>query len=315
MRKFAIWLATRIGLRTLRWRRLVQREAHYLVATFGPDETEAFLRAGVPPDLTNQSRDTFFVLGNGESSNALTQKDFAAIAGGFSVGLNAWPIHPFVPDAYAFELFEGADREKDEFEFLVALASKKARKGNRALWLLRPRPAEMDRLEELRARLPGLAFQVYGRVNVATNSLDELDSELDKSLAFLKNDISRVEIVIDNGSSVVRMISLALLRGFRKIVLVGVDLNDGAYFWYSDCFVHRYGDFRGVCRRRPGEGKDTLSTDTRPFSAFDFIAALDRVARKNFGAEIFVASASSALAKVLKVYDFSIPAGEERIEG
>jgi hypothetical protein len=246
----------------------------------------------------------FFVLGNGESVNYLDELQFQFIGRHFSVGLNAWPLHPFAPSAYAFELYEGLGREATEFEFLVGLAHKKALMAGAEMLLLRPRPSSFDRLNRLCASLQGLSFTMYGRANLANESLGRLDVDLKQSLAFLSSASARSGVVIDNGSSVVRMVSLALLQGFKRVVLVGVDLNDGGYFWYNEGFVQRHGDFRDAVRRQPGEGRDTLSTESRPFSAADFLYALNRVAQSEYGAEIYVASSSSTLSEGLETFRF-----------
>jgi hypothetical protein len=100
------------------------------------------------------------------------------------------------------------------------------------------------------------------------------------------------------------MISLALMHGFKKVILVGVDLTDTPYFWYDKKFVEAQGDFTQICRREPDEGTGTLLTRDRPFSAEDFIYALARVARNQFDSEILVASGSSALSGELGVFRF-----------
>lgn len=292
------------ALRVLMWRQLVKRESKFLHNNFGHSARAGYGRVGFSDVLANHQLGVFFVLGNGESVNELDERHFRVIGENFSVGLNAWPLHPFVPSAYAFELYEGLEREEMEFEFLVGLAHEKVMKTGRSLFLLRPRPADFPRIDSLRAELPGLSFRFYGRVNLTHRSLEGLDSDLRSSLAFLGRGATGPEVVIDNGSSVVRMVSLALLQGFKKIVLAGVDLNSGDYFWYGSKFIRTHGDFRNAVRRNPGEGRDTLSTADRPFGAIDFICALDRVARSDYGAQIFVTSSSSALARNLETYRF-----------
>jgi len=289
--------------RRIAWRQIVLREADYLESNFGHGSALDLASPGVSDLLETSDREFFFVLGNGNSVNELDHDCFDFMGEHFSVGLNAWPLHPFVPKAYGFELWEGLERNPLEFSFLVASALSKS-EGQDSLWLLRPRKSDFARIETLRTEIPNLTFRVYGRANVASRSLGSLDADLTRSFRFLARNRRLRSVLIDNGSSVVRMISLALVYGFKKIVLVGVDLNDGQYFWYNQKFIRHHGDFRDLCQREPGEGRDTLSTATRPYSALDFIFALNRVAQAQFGAEVFVSSSSSALASGLAVYDF-----------
>ncbi len=47
------------------------------------------------------SADTFFILGSGGSIEELTTQNFDEIGQQRSVGINNWPVHPFVPDLTA----------------------------------------------------------------------------------------------------------------------------------------------------------------------------------------------------------------------
>jgi len=46
---------------------------------------------------------TFFILGSGASVEDLNHSNFHTIRGQVSVGINAWVLHNFVPDFYAYE--------------------------------------------------------------------------------------------------------------------------------------------------------------------------------------------------------------------
>jgi hypothetical protein len=258
---------------------------------------------GFDQALAQSDSEVFFVLGNGNSVNDLASEDFDTVAKHFSVGLNAWPLHPFVPSAYSFELWTGLGRNQLEIPFLLALAEKKAYGASARLWLLRPKPMEFDQLAALIRSLPGVRLGVYGRANISSPSLRSLDRDVWNSLKYLRHK-HRGQVLLDDGASVVRMISLGLLQGFKKIVLVGVDLTETPYFWYDWDFIDLHGDHRDICKRQPDEGTDTLSTESRPFNTKDFIFSLARVAKSDFGAEIVVASPRSCLAPELGVFDF-----------
>jgi len=53
--------------------------------------------------LGKPDADTFFILGSGSSVEDLVPSDFEKIHSQVSVGINAWPLHHFVPDIYAYE--------------------------------------------------------------------------------------------------------------------------------------------------------------------------------------------------------------------
>lgn len=291
----------------LQWRGLVGRESRYVGSI---SETGVHLGLGVADfsaNFSGFSRDYFFIFANGASVNELTQADFDFMRPHFSVGLNAWPLHPFVPSAYAFELWGGLNRHDAELEFLLRRASRNQRASSSPAWLVRPNRQQIELVAAIMSAVPGLKVDLYGRANLATNSLSRIDLEISEALSFLKGYANPAPVLLDNGSSVVRMISLALLHGFRKVILVGVDLTESPYFWYDPTFVESHGDFTEICRREPDEGTDTLLTHDRPFGADTFIYALSRVATDRFGAEILVSSSSSALSGELGVFRFGRP--------
>jgi hypothetical protein len=286
------------------WRSLVERESQYVGSIPGMRSNLAAGIADFSSNFLGFSRDFFFIFANGNSVNELSGGDFDFLRPHFSVGLNAWPLHPFVPSAYAFELWSGLDRHDSELEFLLRRACRKQLTSSSPVWLLRPKRQQVELMSAIMSAVPGLKLDLYGRANLATNSLSQIDREISEALSFLKGYANPGPVLLDNGSSVVRMISLALMHGFRKVILVGVDLTDTPYFWYNPKFARTQGDFTKICRREPDEGTDTLLTRDRPFSAKDFIYALARVAKDQFGAEILVSSGSSALSGELGVFRF-----------
>jgi hypothetical protein len=287
-----------------RWRKLVGRESSYTASISATGTHPGLAPANFARNFSRVSKDFFFILANGDSVNDLSKADLQFMRPYFSVGLNAWPLHPFVPSAFGFELWDLPDRHDSEFEFLVTMASEKRLNSGAPLWLLRPKPQQVGLLTAIMSKVQGINFDLYGRVNLPTRSPSRIDREIAKAFSFLEADDSSASVLLDNGSSVVRMICLALSHGFKNVILVGADLTDTPYFWYDENFVRVHGDFTQICRRQPDEGTDTLTTGDRPFGAQDFIYALARVAKDRFGAQILVASSRSALSPALEVFRF-----------
>jgi len=253
-----------------------------------------FSRNAVVP-LLGRENDTFFILGSGASINALTPPHFQEIASGFSVGINAWVSHNFVPNAYSFE-GDGIS-EPPSAEILTmsrALLEKSKSSRDLILFLLRPKRADLAHRtvvvpESLRPR----AF-VYGRQNLVTKLFPNLYPDLAWSVPRYPGTRYH-SVVIDNGASVVRLISIAKILGFTKIVLVGIDLNASPYFWNSsDASKQTLEQFRSYPRPTMSR-HDTLETGNRPFSTLDFIVALSNVLSDKFGMKIFNGSSSSSL--------------------
>ena len=257
-------------------------------------ELPVFSRESVA-SLVQKEVDTFFILGSGASINALTASHFQEIATGFSVGINAWVSHDFVPTAYSFE-GDGIS-EPPSAEILTmsrALLEKSKDSKSLILFLLRPKRVDLAHRtvvvpETLRPR----AF-VYGRQNLVTSFLPNLRADLARSI--LRFPSTRFgSVVVDNGASVIRLISIAKALGFAKIVLVGIDLNASPYFWNSfDASKTTLEAFRDYPRPTMSR-HDTLETGNRPFSTLDFIVALSSVLSDQAGIKIFNGSSSSSL--------------------
>jgi hypothetical protein len=287
------------------WRRRVARESAYLSALAKDSGSRSCFTTGLSDLAHRGDRDFFFILANGDSVNELDDRDFAFVGDHMSVGLNAWPLHPFVPSAYSVELWRrDLDREASEFQFLLTTALGRCGMAPTPILLLRPKSSQVEEVGRLELRNPAQRFLTYGRANVPAVPLKKLDTEIMRSLYFLKARRLENRILLDNGSSVARMASWAVVNGFRRIVLVGVDLNQNQYFWYNQKFISSTGDFRQACRRADGEGEDTLSVVHRPFSTIDYMGSLDRVARSCFGSKVLVGSSNSRLAGTLEVFRF-----------
>lgn len=246
----------------------------------------------------------FFILGNGATVNSLSESDYSVIDNGFSVGLNGWPLHPFLPSAYSFEFANDAEPLPEELKTLVALAMSKSDRQPTPVMFLRPSSRKLPHVAEWLESLDAQRVWFHGRANLITRRAQNVERDLQVALRYL----SRGEIgsvLLDNGASVVRMISLALISGFKEIVLVGVDLNHSQYFWFDEDFIELHGDFRQGHPRAASDSQLTLSTENRPFSTYELICALARVAELNFGAKLFVAREGQALSADLPTYVFS----------
>jgi hypothetical protein len=246
-----------------------------------------------------------YIFGNGASVNALTESDFEEIGMGASIGTNAWPLHPFVPDIFSFEFSRHSLSPDPELEWLVGRAERKILlRQERALLFLRPGlPAGAGAMVPLSLAGKEQAF-LYGRANLFSSNLRALDSDLKQLMRAVASGSLNPLALPDNGSSVVRMIFLSLILGFRKIVLTGVDLNNSPYFWFDSTFIERHGDFTSQSPRNSSDALLTEDTSSRPFETSLLITRLAQMARKILGASILVASESSALAAVLPVHEF-----------
>ena len=289
-------------LRLREWRKNSEREVASVRDLAGPLGIRAFETASLAMPAPTIESTPLYVFGNGSSVNSISPPDFHEIRKGFSIGTNAWPVHPFVPDIYSFEFSRHSLDPDPELAFLVALAESHRRDTGRGKFLfLRPgAPAGVRAMVPLAPDTHTGAF-LYGRANLFATSRKALAADLNRLMTDIGRDRLSGLVLPDNGSSVIRMIFLGLIAGFRNINLIGVDLNDSPYFWYEQRFIDRHGDFRQMSRRSASDPLSTESTDERPFATSEFIIELATSASRVLGATITTATSESSLAGPLGV--------------
>ena len=255
--------------------------------------------------LAEKKSRTCFILGSGSSVNELGDEDLETIRRGFSIGINAWVSHHFTPDAYSFEADGLSQEPSPEIQTMTrALANKVRHKPDLVLLLLRPKRSDLQkRMVKIPRDLLGSSF-MYGRYNLTSKRQQNLEKDLDLILSREKRSPLSVPVVVDNGATVARLLTLSALAGFTKVVLVGIDLNSSGYFWQDEKAPRRYEELASNFPRKKLERHDTLETNNRPFSTFDFLSALATVLQKHFEIEIFIGSQKSSLAARLPVHNW-----------
>ena len=256
--------------------------------------------------LAGNPQSVCFILGSGASVNELTPRHFAEISLGFSIGINSWVSHEFTPNVYSFEADGLAEARSPEIVAMSrALAKKALSRPETGLLLLRPKRADLQhRMVDIPPILRDRAF-MYGRYNLHSRSVSNLRQDLLFLLRAERRSPLSLPAVVDNGASVARMLTLSAFMGFKKVVLVGVDLNSNNYFWTDSPSSSANTDLAQNYLRVRGVPHKTLSTTDRPFSNLLFIVELARVLNEVFSLTTYVASASSALAGDMPLYDWS----------
>jgi len=249
--------------------------------------------------------DTIFLLGSGSSVNQLSDGNFATIGQNVSIGINAWAIHPFVPSAYSFEFSKtpgppGPERRIME-EFLCrpqVLAR------SPALLFLRPAgTAAAARKFSLHPSLENQA-RIYGRFALPRNRAISISAEMRRIFRAYASGLIPSEILLDNGASIARLLSMSLLSGFKRIVLVGVDLGGSEYFWQESSHISFDEEVISAFRRDRSPEHRTMEVGQRVVGIADFIGELSLIAMDQFQAEIFVGSNRSLLSKTLPVFNW-----------
>lgn len=248
---------------------------------------------------------TLVVLGSGESVEEITPSQWKIIGDCVSVGINSWLVHDFIPDIYCFEQVQSSLDVDARDSMSTLLGREEVVNRAPAVLLLRPHSeTPSHRIIEIPSGLRERA-RVYGRTGVVTQNRRNLVRDLRRLIRYSVEGQLPESIVVDEGMSVARVLSLGVRAGFSSIVLVGVDLNSTQYFFdINPSYLTRRGmeDYNPWKKR--GSVHGTEETKTRTFAASTFIPAFAEAARQELGTNVYVSSSSSALAVHLPVVDF-----------
>lgn len=263
------------------------------------------------PNGVNRARgadETFFLLGSGASIADLEPAHFACIEQGFSVGVNAWPVHDFVPSAYAFEHVLGS---RDKAAAIGScLLRPEVESSSPQVWLTdHTLTAPNHERVPLPPFLRGNTYY-YSKLPFATLQHARLEAAFGDFIALHLRNRLPPGVLTSWAASIERMTSFAVLAGFKNIVLVGVDLNSTEYFWQADpSFLAKRGlsdahkqSLVAPPARPQGSVHRTNDPSHKLFTVADILEAMASAAMDKLGAKIWVANPASALSAVLDVY-------------
>ncbi len=180
-------------------------------------------------ELDMFSEKTCFILGSGKSVNELNDYQWKIIKDNFSIGINKWLIHDFIPDAISLE--------KNNFkQFYETILSGKRLVDSNLKFIFYPFHGFI-----IENKFPyKIQRDLTGRIRLLISHSQQIKKYSDLTdLLQTKGSIkgfvngARNGFVYELNGSVFRLVNIAIAAGFKKIVFVGVDLNSGidSYFW------------------------------------------------------------------------------------
>lgn len=252
-------------------------------------------------DYARESRAEVFLLGSGASVCSLSESQWDLIDSGISIGFGPWALHTFIPDIYAF----GPARGLRDYERVVSRVMNRADiiEARPEVFLLRSTQQEDIALFKSLPKPHHSRAHIYGRVTPIARRESQVGRELD--FWFSGSMHLRREVAIDSGSTLVRLVSLCLAFGVKRIVLVGVDLNNVRYFWDSDPRFLKANGYSGFDTGQSGSVHDTVLPINRPLGVVSVLQSLQEIARRRFGASIEIMSETSLLSALLPQYSTS----------
>jgi hypothetical protein len=197
-----------------------------------------------------KTSDTLFILGSAWSINEISDERWQVIEKHDSVGINFWPAHPFVPRVFQFENI-AYDNQPVMYDALRGLLERRSEAYVNTLKIITEvNPIE---LRQTVFELPeGIKKNLYVGFSMPVVARNE--DELRAGIQYMHSigafsPHRRVAWLFKYGGSVIAMMTLAVLMGYRRIILCGVDLNSQNYFYHHRGRYPEYADWEFVPRK------------------------------------------------------------------
>jgi len=291
----------------------VRRQKRALATMSGLGGIEELTEDFISSVTKEKGAKTLFILGTGASALDIKPSQWAIVNENVSIGIGAWTLHPFVPDFLALEhidsggveLVEGGETPYEK-SYRLALEGWHDRnevreKGTRVLMFRPPDAKGFHRLAPLKG-LPISAIRLYGRTGSFSNNLKSLSTEVDSFFQLRKFGAVPFALPFDTGSTVVRLVVLGALSGFRQVVLIGVDLRESTYFWEADpSYLKAKG--LGALFSQETSAAHSVEVINRTTTSAALLALAD-LTKRRFNIDLHVGSSVSWLSSCLPVYDW-----------
>ena len=238
--------------------------------------------------------DTVFILGTGETINAIPEKQWKHIAEHDSAAINWWPLHSFVPTYYYSEY----PHKTEYFNYFKNMLSDNISKNyqhtifflslNRAVRRgIHPRVTP-----ELFPENPAICFYQYHKP-LRFENISELDSSSFERTVFYRGSLTAV-------------LDLMNRIGYKKIVLLGVDLNKHLYFYDNHPGMRKLFDSGYGTPLKERENNRHLMTLCAPrkIAIQEYLYLLNDLYYKPNDITLFCGSPKSLLAEKLPLYQF-----------
>lgn len=249
------------------------------------------------------SERTLFVLGCGPSINRMSQTQWEVVNSNVSVAFNNFCVHEFIPSIYMLENTRN-DQSAADICYNMGL---RAEYRDIPIFLRvggTSRPFRFGGLSKLGLNrlycgsfidLPGVNFDELEKSCSSASELGWFDES------------SHYNIGVSKRATIDRVLHWAVVGGFRQIVLCGIDLNVGGYF-FDENWSH-YGDRgfvypSGSTKLQSGSVHNTFRSDGVAMPIDQVIMTYKRCILDPRGVSLYVGSSSSALSDNLPVYSW-----------
>ena len=249
--------------------------------------------------IVDKPNQAFSILGCGSSINNLTNRQIEIVNKSDSVGINLFIMHDEItPTYYSVEVsVDSKNPSKDSNSRIYSdFLRKKASEVSDLKFII-----NIDGWAYVKQLMPDI--HEYGQVNLiqqvtipgkTSRYFTELNNILrSKYIGGLMNP----EMFFGKNASLVALIYIAILRGYKDVVLCGVDLSS-EYFWHGEYGNQKYPGGKHIINFH-----DKLKHDT-DLTSFPVSEVLRCINASNLDIKLWVASSESKLANELPVYPF-----------
>lgn len=230
--------------------------------------------------------DTCFILGTGNSINLLNYQDYELFSNNTTIAINTFILNEYQADYYLIE--ESSDPEINNL--FIKIYSKKLKLIENINLLAIPETRAW--LKKINS-LPKLKLYLYSAQPFLTNLSKNIEFILSRFLLRKERNLfNNLFFTYGINSSLERAVLIALLNGFKNIVLVGVDLYDNNHFWLNDSiYLKKLGiskeELKNILSNSSNVHK-TADKNYKKFTVIETLPIINRISRSMFnGVYIF----------------------------
>lgn len=267
----------------------------------GADGVRFFNQRTADQATANQ---TMFIFGTGPSINELTPANWSFVHSQQSIGINYFSLHSFIPNFYFFE----PARDRSLRNAWHGLESTIGAPLDTRILLYSPGRRYTQDWESV---MGSLHFSLKESVElyVGHYPLARNQKSLEREYSFLLSKTYYANnrfAVVDPSFTVGRALWFAINQRFKRVVLVGIDLNSANYFYQDSMYKLKAPQITSgrIPWGKEGNVHKTESAEKR-VSASAGIKALVQGAKIVSETEVLVSSRSSKLSEFLPVFDWS----------
>lgn len=254
------------------------------------------------------SNKTFFILGSGDSVENITSDEWKIVSKNFSVGINHWVIHDFVPNAYSIEgKPEGYNRKLNPGNSLnmmemykMALSRETVKKNNPYIFM-NGNYLDLENIP-IPDFLLGNIF-AYGPIKSLARNAKTFSKYLELYISQSNEKLFK-DLIYYQGASIERLILLAKYLGFKKIVLLGVDLKNTSTFYNTNTdHLKNLGINYRVNSNQDKEIHRTADRAQKTLTVLDTIPIIANYLKKD-GVEVYINNKECPLYPKINGYSF-----------